>query len=93
LLTLTPNFEEEGGGGEQQQNQQQKQQLQASAEVYRLHQVADYQPGNCFKVSQFLAKNNMTVIPIPHTHLIWPRDFFLFRKLKLRIKGRRFNTH
>jgi len=25
-----------------------------------------------FKVSQFLAKNNMTVIPIPHTHPIWP---------------------
>ena len=25
-----------------------------------------------FKVSQFLAKNNMTVIPHPHTHPIWP---------------------
>ena len=25
-----------------------------------------------FKVSQFLANNNMTVIPIPHTHPIWP---------------------
>ena len=25
-----------------------------------------------FKVSQFFAKNNMTVIPHPHTHTIWP---------------------
>jgi len=43
-----------------------------------------------FKVSQFLAKNNMTVIP--HTHPIWPRDFFLFPKLKLRMKGQTFDT-
>jgi hypothetical protein len=32
-----------------------------------------------FKISKFLAKNNMTVIP--HTHPIWPPvDFFLFPK-------------
>ena len=43
-----------------------------------------------FKVSQFLAKNNMTVIP--HTHPV-PCDFFLFLKLKLRMKGRTFNTN
>ena len=26
----------------------------------------------CFKVSQFLAKKNMTVFSIPHTHPMWP---------------------
>ena len=36
-----------------------------------------YPPRQCpahrsFKISQFLAKNNMTLIPIPHTHTIWP---------------------
>ena len=43
-----------------------------------------------FKVSHFLAKNNMTVIP--HTHPIWPPVTFLFPKLKLQMKGRRFDT-
>ena len=46
-----------------------------------------------FKVSQFLAKNNMTVIPHPpYSPDLAPCDFFLFPKLKLRMKGRRFNT-
>jgi len=46
-----------------------------------------------FKVSQFLAKNNMTVIlHHPHSPDLAPCDFFLFPKLKLRIKGRRFDT-
>jgi len=31
-----------------------------------------------FKVSQFLAKNKMTVIPHPHTHPIWPPVTFSF---------------
>jgi len=46
-----------------------------------------------FKVSQFLAKNNMTVIPHPpYSPDLAPCDFFLFPKLKLRTKGRRFDT-
>jgi len=46
-----------------------------------------------FKVSQFLAKNNMTVVPHPsYSPDLAPCEFFLFPKLKLRMKGRRFNT-
>jgi hypothetical protein len=46
-----------------------------------------------FKVSQFLAKNNMTVIPHPPNSLEQvPCDFSLFPKLKLRMKSRRFDT-
>ena len=40
-----------------------------------------------FKVSQFLAKN-MTVVPHPpYSPDLAPCDFFLFPKLKLRLKG------
>ena len=40
-----------------------------------------------FKVSQVLAKNNMTVIPHPpYSPNLAPCDFFLFPKLKLRMK-------
>jgi len=60
----------------------------------RLHLVADYQHWDCFKLSQFLDKNNMTVIPNPpYSFDLAPCGFFLFPKLKLRIKGRRFYTH
>jgi transposase len=46
-----------------------------------------------FKVSQFLAKNSMTVVPHPpYSPDLAPCDFFLFLKLKLRIKGPRFDT-
>ena len=46
-----------------------------------------------FKVSQFLAKNNMRVIPHPpYSPDLAPCDFFLFPKLKLRMKVRRFDT-
>jgi len=46
-----------------------------------------------FKVLQFLAKNNMTVIPHPpYSPNLAPCDFFLFPKLKLQMKGRRFDT-
>ena len=39
-----------------------------------------------FKVSQFLAKNNMTVIPHPlYSPDLAPCDFFLFPNLKLRM--------
>ena len=46
-----------------------------------------------FKVSQFLAKKNMTVNPISHTYTIWPPvTFFLFPKLMLQMKGQTFDT-
>jgi len=46
-----------------------------------------------FKFSQFLAKNNMTVIPHPpYSSDLAPCDFFLFPKLKLWMKGLRFDT-
>jgi len=46
-----------------------------------------------FKVSQFLAKNNMTVIAHPpYSPDLAPCDLSLFPKLKLRMKGRRFDT-
>jgi len=46
-----------------------------------------------FKVSQFLAKNNKTVIPhSPYSPDLAPCDFFLFPQLKLRMKVRTFNT-
>jgi len=46
-----------------------------------------------FKVPQFLAKNNMTLIPHPpYSPDLVPSDFFLFPKLKLQMKGRRFDT-
>jgi transposase len=46
-----------------------------------------------FKVSQFLAKNNMTVIPHPpYSPDLASCDFFLFPKLKLRMKGQTFDT-
>jgi len=57
-----------------------------------------YPPQQCpgsqaFKVPQFLAKNNMTVIPHPpYSPDLAPCEFFLFPKLKLRMKGRRFDT-
>ena len=47
-----------------------------------------------FKVSQFLAKNNMTVVPHPpYSPNLAPCAFFLFPKLKLQMKGRRFDTN
>jgi len=46
-----------------------------------------------FKFSQFLAKNSMTVVPHPpYSPDLVPCDFFLFPKLKLRVKCRRFDT-
>jgi len=57
-----------------------------------------YPPRQCpssqvLKVSQFLAKNNMTVIPHPpYSPDLAPCDFFLFPKLKLQMKGQTFDT-
>jgi hypothetical protein len=42
---------------------------------------------------QFLAKYTMAVIPHPpYSHNLAPCDFFLFPKMKLKPKGRRFDT-
>jgi len=46
-----------------------------------------------FLVRNFLAKNEMTVVPqSPYSPDLAPGDFFLFPKLKSTLKGRRFNT-
>ena len=42
---------------------------------------------------RFLTDNNMTVVPYPpYSPDLAPRDFFLFPKLKMKLKGRRFQT-
>jgi transposase len=42
---------------------------------------------------QFLAKNKIAVIPHPpYSPDLAPCDFFLFPKMKLKLKGRRFDT-
>jgi hypothetical protein len=45
------------------------------------------------RTHQFLAKNKIAVIPHPpYSPDLAPCDFFLFPKLKLKLKGRRFDT-
>jgi hypothetical protein len=42
---------------------------------------------------EFLAKSNITIIPHPRYSPDLPQcDFFLFQKLKMVLKGRRFNN-
>ena len=42
---------------------------------------------------RFLTDNNMTVVPHPpYSPDLPPSDFFLFPKLKMKLKGRRFQT-
>ena len=42
---------------------------------------------------QFLVKNQMAIIPHPtYSHNLAPCDFFLFPKMKFKLKGRRFDT-
>ena len=42
---------------------------------------------------RFLTDNNMTVVPHPpYSPNLAPSDFFLFPKLKMKHKGRRFQT-
>jgi len=44
-------------------------------------------------IHQFLVKNKVAVIPHPlYSPDLAPCDFFLFPKMKLKLKGRRFNT-
>jgi transposase len=46
-----------------------------------------------FNDSPFSAKNNMTMVPHPlYSPDLAPCDFLLFPNLKLRMKGRRFET-
>ena len=46
-----------------------------------------------FLTHQFLAKNKIAVIPHPpYSPDLAPCDFFLFPKMKLKLKGRRFDT-
>ena len=42
---------------------------------------------------RFLTDNNMSMVPHPpYSHDLAPSDFFLFPKLKMKLKGRRFQT-
>ncbi|PNF25826.1 hypothetical protein B7P43_G11746 [Cryptotermes secundus] len=44
-------------------------------------------------VQEFLAKNKMAVVPHPpYSPDLAPCDFFLFPKMKIKLKGRRFDT-
>ncbi|KMQ92866.1 mariner mos1 transposase [Lasius niger] len=48
---------------------------------------------NALKTQQFLAINNMSIVPHPpYLPNLIPCDFFLFPKMKLKLKGRRFKT-
>jgi hypothetical protein len=47
-----------------------------------------------FHTQQFLAKNKMAVIPHPpYSHDLAPCKFFLFPKMKLKLKGQRFDNN
>jgi hypothetical protein len=54
----------------------------------------DNAPSHTFVLTQqFLAKDEMDVIPHPlYSPGLAPSDFFLFPKMKLKLKGRRFDT-
>jgi len=43
-------------------------------------------------VRQFLIRKNIAVNPTPQSPDLVPCDFFIFPKMKLRLKGRRFDT-
>jgi hypothetical protein len=45
------------------------------------------------KTTQFVTNNNMVIIPnSPYSSLLALCDFFLFPKLKMKLKGRHFET-
>jgi hypothetical protein len=53
----------------------------------------DKGPSHTSVFTQFLAKNKTTVIPHPpYSPDLAPCDFFLFPKMKLKLKGSRFDT-
>jgi len=44
-------------------------------------------------IREFLMKHEATIVPqLPYSSDLTPADFFLFRKLKSSLKGRRFQT-
>ncbi|PNF42617.1 hypothetical protein B7P43_G01293 [Cryptotermes secundus] len=50
-------------------------------------------PHTAYIVREFLAKNKMAVVPHPpYSPDLAPCDFFLFPKMKIKLKGRRFDT-
>jgi hypothetical protein len=54
----------------------------------------DIAPSHTFLTQQFLAKNKMAVIPHPpYSPDLVPCNFLLFPKMKLKLKGRRFDYH
>jgi hypothetical protein len=58
-----------------------------------LFQHDNAQPQNSVFTQQFLEKYTMVFIPhLPHSPNLTPSDFFLFPKMKLKLKGRRFDT-
>jgi hypothetical protein len=45
------------------------------------------------KTAEFVTNNNMVIVPYPpYSPYITPCDFALFPKLKMKLKGRRFET-
>lgn len=60
-------------------------------------QAADWWPEStahaAVAVQQFLASDNRAVVPHPpYSHDLAPCDFFLLSKMKLQLKGQKFNT-
>ncbi|PNF38765.1 hypothetical protein B7P43_G14029 [Cryptotermes secundus] len=50
-------------------------------------------PHTAYIVQESLAKNKMAVVPYsPYSPDLAPCDFFLFPKMKIKLKGRRFDT-
>jgi hypothetical protein len=50
-------------------------------------------PHTAYTVQGFLAKNKMAVVPcLPYSPDLAPSDFFLSSKIKIKLKGRRFDT-
>jgi transposase len=50
-------------------------------------------PHTAYSVQEFLAKNKMAAVPHPlYSPDLAPCDSFLFPKMKIKLKGRRFHT-
>jgi hypothetical protein len=49
-------------------------------------------PPTFLKTTEFVTNNNMVIIPHPLYSLDLARDFLLFPKLKMKLKGRHFET-
>jgi histone-lysine N-methyltransferase SETMAR len=50
-------------------------------------------PHTALRIREFLARNNLPIVPqSPYSPDLSPADFFLFPRMKLRLKGRRFAT-